>query len=65
MTYKVHTGQNYLRFLILSFVICKNVVTVDDGFMFCNLRLYTTIIITIIKRICLNIIYNIEAKINY
>lgn len=41
MTYKVHTGQNYLRFLILSFVICKNVVTIDDGFMFCNLRLYT------------------------
>ena len=65
MTYKVHTGENYLGFLILSFVICKNVVTIDDGFMLCNLRLYTTTIITIIKRICLNIIYNTEAKINY
>ena len=60
MTYKVHGGENYLGFPILSFVICKNVETREDDFMLCNRRLYT--IITIMIRMCLNIICNMEVK---
>lgn len=61
MTYKVHGGENYLGFPILSFIICKNVETREDDFMLCNRRLYTIIIIMI--RMCLNIICNMKVKI--